>query len=68
MKSERQAARRERRARLSGYAEIRVAHALRAASDPTAAEDALARGTRLFIEGAADDPGLLDPAIVLAWD
>ena len=55
-----------RRARLSGYAEIHAAQALRAAGHPTAAEEALERGTRRFAEGAGEDLGLLDEAIALA--
>ncbi|MEP7010329.1 MAG: hypothetical protein ABJC13_08425 [Acidobacteriota bacterium] len=56
-----------RRARLSGYAEIRTAQALRAAGDPAAAGEALERGKRRFAEGAGEDPGLLDEASALGW-
>jgi transcriptional regulator with XRE-family HTH domain len=52
------------RNRLMGYALLHLAHALQKQSDLPRAREARARGLRLFEAGRAEDPGLLDDAIM----
>lgn len=54
------------RERLTGYAWAHIANARRVSSDLPAAERALGQAWKLWQQGAAGDPGLLDP-VWLPW-
>ncbi|HXU30443.1 MAG TPA: hypothetical protein VN851_07705 [Thermoanaerobaculia bacterium] len=53
------------RNRLMGYALLHLADALRTTGDQPRAREARARGLRLFKAGRAEDPGLLEEAVLV---